>query len=260
MVIHFFKYHGTGNDFILIDGRDAEFTGLSNQAINKLCHRRFGIGADGLMVLKPVQDFDFSMEYYNSDGFPGSMCGNGGRCIVSFAKRLGIVDEFVHFIATDGPHTAFIDPDGRVKLKMQDVPEIVMEKEYDFLNTGSPHFVKFVDNPDLIDIVNEGKKIRHSSLFQPLGTNVNFVSRFEKGIYVRTYERGVEDETYSCGTGSVASAISFYIRNRDAGTTIPVKTLGGELKVSFEETSHLSFQNIFLEGPAQFVYSGLAEI
>jgi diaminopimelate epimerase len=255
MLLHFYKFHGAGNDFILIDGRELTQDKLTYGIIEKICHRRYGIGADGLMILKKDPEFDFEMVYYNSNGREGSMCGNGGRCIVAFSKKLGIIESKTIFRAVDGVHEASIDENGLIKLKMSDVEKIEEKNHGSFLNTGSPHYVKFVDNPDLIDIYGEGKKIRYSKEFGDEGTNVNFVSRMENGIYVRTYERGVEDETYACGTGSVASAIAFYKRNTPSGNVIPVKTLVGLLEISFEEKDGL-FVNIFLKGPAVFVFEG----
>jgi diaminopimelate epimerase len=258
MMLHFYKYHGTGNDFILVDGREG-LTNLTSEQIKKLCHRRFGVGTDGLMILKNIPDFDFQMNYYNSDGSGGTMCGNGGRCIVAFAKHLGIIGNETRFLASDGPHLASIDNQGLVKLKMLDVDYIKETETYSFLNTGSPHHVKFVENADLVNVIEEGKKIRYSDDYKPGGTNVNFVSECDSGIYVRTYERGVEDETYSCGTGSVASAIAYYSRNNSIGTKIPVKTLGGLLEISFDAIDG-KFINVYLKGPAKFVFEGKIEI
>lgn len=258
MKIQFSKYHGTGNDFILIDARRNSLK-LSKEQISFLCHRRFGIGADGLMFLKSHPDFDFEMDYYNSDGSGGTMCGNGGRCIVTFAKHLGLINDRTTFIASDGSHEASIDKNGLVKLKMVDVSDIEENADYSFLNTGSPHYVKFVDDVSKTDVYNAGKEIRYSENFKDKGTNVNFVSIENKGIAVRTYERGVEDETYSCGTGSVASAIAYYKKNKLTDTTIPIKTLGGNLEVCFEN-SNSKFVNVYLKGPAKLVFKGEVEI
>ncbi|MDF1550216.1 MAG: diaminopimelate epimerase, partial [Bacteroidales bacterium] len=196
MLLHFYKYHGTGNDFILIDNRDKRFDNLNRNQIKVLCSRRFGIGADGLMLLKSHPDFDFEMAYYNADGSGGSMCGNGGRCITAFAKKLGIINANTKFLASDGPHDASIDENGLVKLKMIDVPVYEQQDEFSFINTGSPHYVKFVKNVAEVNVYESGKSIRYSEQFQKEGTNVNFVSAEQDGISVRTYERGVEDETY----------------------------------------------------------------
>ncbi len=254
MRLRFYKYHGTGNDFILIDNRQNEVK-LTKEQIGFLCHRRFGIGADGLMLLKSHKDYDFEMDYYNSDGSGGTMCGNGGRCICAFAKHLGIIENNTEFLASDGPHQAYIDEHGFVKLKMIDVEKIEEYYDHLFLDTGSPHYVKFVDDVQKVDVFNKGKKIRYSEKYKSQGTNVNFVSSIEKGISVRTYERGVEDETYSCGTGSVASALAFYKKNNLTYSIIPIKTLGGSLEVSFKE-SYDKFTDVFLKGPAKLVFKG----
>jgi len=258
MTLQFYKYQGTGNDFILIDGREG-LNNLSAEQIKQLCHRRFGIGADGLMILRNVTDFDFKMEYFNSDGYGGTMCGNGGRCIVAFARDLGIISTQARFLASDGPHVANIDENGLVNLKMLDVETINENEKHSVLNTGSPHYVKFVADADTENILEQGRKIRYSEEFKPAGTNVNFVSKTSTGIYVRTYERGVENETYSCGTGSVASAIASYSRDKSLGNNILVKTLGGQLEISFETTNN-QYNNVYLKGPATFVFEGRISI
>lgn len=257
MMLQFCKYHGTGNDFILIDNRKKRVQ-LNKEQIKFLCHRRYGIGADGLMFLKSHDDYDFEMEYYNSDGAVGTMCGNGGRCIVAFAKYLGIIKNIASFIASDGPHEATVDENELVKLKMIDVDKIVEQKDYFFLDTGSPHYIEWVNDIDDIDVYNRGKEIRYSEKFTG-GTNVNFVATKKGAIAVRTYERGVEDETYSCGTGSVAAAIAHYQKNQPRVSIIPVKTLGGNLEVSFEKQND-KFINIFLKGPAKLVFQGEIEL
>jgi len=259
MLIHFYKYHGTGNDFILIDNRKLLVTELSIDQIKKLCHRRFGIGSDGLMLLKANPEYDFEMDYYNSDGSGGTMCGNGGRCIVAFARHLGIIENDAHFLASDGPHEANFDDKSLVKLKMMNVNTIEEHDGYSFLYTGSPHYVRFEPDVNSIDVFNEGKKIRYSEAYKPGGTNVNFVSKIENGIAVRTYERGVEDETYSCGTGSVASAIAYCSKFNLDQNIIDIKTLGGNLQVSFEKKGN-SFENVYLKGPAVLVFEGEVEI
>lgn len=259
MLVHFFKYHGAGNDFILIDARSSHENILSSKAIESICRRRFGVGADGLMLLRSCEEYDFEMIYYNSDGLPGTMCGNGGRCITAFAKHLGLIKDKTTFLASDGPHHATVEETGLIKLKMIDVPNIIEENEYSFVNTGSPHYIKFVENPDDIDIVAEGRKIRNSGTFKKEGTNVNFVSQTGKILYIRTYERGVEDETFACGTGSVASAIAFYSRNKSLGTNIKVKTLGGNLEISFKAENG-NYTDVYLKGPAVKVFEGDFEI
>jgi len=259
MILHFSKYHGAGNDFILIDARKIFEKELTDHEIKKLCNRRFGIGADGLMLLKSSKDFDFEMLYYNSDGFEGSMCGNGGRCITAFAVQLGIIKNKARFLASDGPHVSSVEQNGLINLKMSDVSNVFEEKGYTFLNTGSPHYIKFVENPDNIDIVTEGRKIRNSEKFIAEGVNVNFVSKYSNGLYIRTYERGVEDETLACGTGSVAAAIAYYSKDNSIGTNIPVKTLGGKLEISFSETN-VGFIEVYLKGPAVKVFEGDIDI
>ncbi len=257
MVIKFYKYHGTGNDFIII--RDTQsIKKLDNNQIKLLCDRRFGIGADGLMLLKEHDKHDFFMEYYNADGMLGSMCGNGGRCITAFAKKIGLIHDKTVFAASDGIHQAFIDDDNIVKLKMINIEKITVADEYIFMDSGSPHYIEFVENVDAIDVVNRGREIRYGNLFKN-GTNVNFVSTHNSGIALRTYERGVEDETLSCGTGAVASAIAFHIKNNLSDKMVKVNARGGKLEVSFEQNQD-KFTDIYLKGAAQFVFSGEIDI
>jgi len=257
MNIKFSKYHGTGNDFIIIDNRSLILK-PKTEWIAKLCHRRFGIGADGLMLLEKSRDFDFSMKYFNANGNEGTMCGNGGRCIVVFAYNLGIIKSLAKFSAIDGNHSAEIlkheKNDFLVDLKMQNVEDIKIYKDHYFINTGSPHYVCFVENLDSFDVFNEGRKIRYSKDFMPNGTNVNFVEIKDENLFVRTYERGVENETYSCGTGVTASAIAFSLRENK--TVQNIATRGGKLSVKFEKKGN-SFTNIHLIGSASFVFKGV---
>lgn len=254
MQLHFDKYQGTGNDFILIDNRDKKIS-LSVAQIALLCDRRFGVGADGLMLLENAEGYDFRMVYYNADGNESTMCGNGGRCLVAFAKKLGVIDNSASFIAIDGPHTATVNVDGTVSLQMQDVKEVLQEDGYVQLNTGSPHYITFVDDVVNTDVFNLGRSIRNSERYQPKGINVNFVQRLADGIHVRTYERGVEDETYSCGTGVTAAAIAASnIASGHVNTNI--KTPGGNLNVSFDKIDANNMVNVILSGPATYVYSG----
>lgn len=257
MKINFLKYHGTGNDFILIDNRDNSFP-ISNTTIAKICHRRFGIGADGLILLEKSSGYDFKMRYFNSDGNEGSMCGNGGRCIVAFAKHLGIISESTKFMAVDGVHEAYINSENMVKLKMQDINLIKDYKSHLFLNTGSPHVVVFICDHKDFDTYTEGKKIRYSENYRKEGTNVNFVSIINKNtIKVSTYERGVEDETYSCGTGCVAAAISTaFKQNNQNNIELSIQTKGGNLKVYSQKIDNEIFINTYLEGHAELVFSG----
>jgi diaminopimelate epimerase len=258
MILAFNKYQGTGNDFIIIDNRDSSFNPSDTKLINKLCDRRFGIGADGLILVSNHQELDFEMKYFNSDGNLGSMCGNGGRCTAHFAFSSGIAERTQAFLAFDGIHEAVVENE-IVRLHMSDVagPKLI-EGSY-FINTGSPHYVIFAENIDKIDVAVEGKKIRNSSLFAPGGTNVNFVEMTGNGIYVRTFERGVEDETLSCGTGVTASALASVLEGHFDTNRINVRTKGGNLSVECKiEKEKIS--NIWLCGPATFVFKGEIEV
>lgn len=258
MEITFSKYQGTGNDFIIIDNRDNTIE-LSTENVKHLCDRKFGIGADGLMLLNSRQQYDFEMKYYNADGAEGTMCGNGGRCLTQFAYDKGIKKEKYLFIAIDGEHEALFN-EGWVHLKMKDVSLIEEYQGGFLLNTGSPHYVKPV--PDVMneDIVSKGRELRYSDEFMPDGVNVNFVENPEEGkIIVRTYERGVEDETLSCGTGVTASAIVFS-REGTGYNSIEVATLGGNLAVEFNKNELGNFEDIWLCGPATFVFEGKISI
>jgi diaminopimelate epimerase len=260
MNLKFYKYQGTGNDFIIADNRNNEYA-LTTAQINKLCDRRFGIGADGLMLLQQKEGYDFEMKYYNADGKEGSMCGNGGRCITKFAYHLGIHRDVYRFIASDGPHEAEIDMDGIVSLKMKDVKTIRKFHSDYLLDTGSPHYIKLVNNVMEMDVFKKGNEIRHSKEFEQDGINVNFVeqeSEVDK-IIVRTFERGVEDETYSCGTGVTAAALVCY-HNENGFNDVEVKTIGGNLSVEFDKTGDNAFENIWLCGPAEKVFEGMVAI
>lgn len=260
MIINFHKYQGTGNDFILIDNRSKTIQ-LTNETVKHLCDRKFGIGADGLMLLEDELSFDFKMVYYNSDGNPSSMCGNGGRCITAFARDLGIVTNKTRFLAVDGAHDAVILEDGSVSLKMSDVKNIEVGSDFFFLNTGSPHYVKQRSGVKSIDVFNEGRKIRNSDRFAEEGTNVNFIERFDDYLYVRTYERGVENETLSCGTGVTASALAAACLGLSTSkNNCIVKTPGGNLNVKFDKVLENTFYNIWLEGAATFVFKGSIEV
>lgn len=255
-MLTFYKYQGTGNDFILIDNREKRFDVNNNSLVKHLCDRRFGIGADGLMLLQNAEGYDFEMIYFNSDGFEGTMCGNGGRCIVAFANKLGIFQTKTRFVAIDGPHDAELLPGDKVRLKMQDVDRVEADGRNYFLNTGSPHYVIFVEEINKVDIETEGRLVRYSDKFKKSGgTNVNFVEIKEEALYVRTYERGVEAETLSCGTGVTAAVISAATRLKSDNNSFAVRTHGGNLKVSFTQRNEL-FEEIWLEGPATFVFEG----
>jgi diaminopimelate epimerase len=252
----FFKYQATGNDFVMIDNRQNVFDGSNQELIQRLCDRRFGIGADGLILIANDPDEDFNMRYFNADGKEASMCGNGGRCAVAFAKYLKIFKgDHVIFSAVDGWHEALLK-DGGVKLKMMDVSLIKKFEHGFFLETGSPHFVKFTNELEKVNVFKEGKELRDNREFQPGGTNVNFVAYKNDIIHIRTYERGVENETLSCGTGSVAAALAVSLKYQDNKNVYPLKAPGGNLQVSFDSKTNKGFQNIWLEGPATFVFKG----
>jgi len=257
MEFTFFKYQGTGNDFVLIDNRNGYFPIDNIKLVSKICDRRFGVGADGLMLLENHPSADFKMVYYNSDGNVSSMCGNGGRCMVHFAKYLGIISDKASFEAVDGLHTATIDKDW-VSLSMNDVQEIKVSENFVFLNTGSPHHVEIVSGLLDYDVFSEGRKIRNT-IYGKEGSNVNFVEQIEDSIFsVRTYERGVEDETLSCGTGVTAVALAMFERGKTHKNNIALKTPGGQLNVRFEKEGN-RYKNIFLEGPAKQVFKGFWE-
>ena len=254
MTYEFYKYQGTGNDFIIIDNRQKNIA-LTEQQVNFLCDRKFGIGADGLMLLQEKEGYDFEMIYYNSDGKLGSMCGNGSRCLTQFAFDSGIKKNHYSFIASDSNHEAKFDTNNWVRVKMIDVNKV---NEYDaglIVDTGSPHYIQYVESVDDIDVYQEGKKIRYSDFFDEKGINVNFVQKKNiNEIKVRTYERGVENETLSCGTGVTASAlVSFYSEGLNK---INVETLGGKLAVEFEKIGEGMYKNVWLCGPATFVFKG----
>ncbi|MEO5571768.1 MAG: diaminopimelate epimerase [Bacteroidia bacterium] len=265
MNLSFSKYEGTGNDFIIIDNRNKVFNSKNFSLIQKLCNRRFGIGADGLLLLNTSEKYNYNMEYFNADGNLGSMCGNGGRCLAAFAKRLGLINEGVIFDAIDGIHYARIETfdeknfNAIVNLKMNNVKDIERGEGYSYLNTGSPHYITFVDDPDKTDVIAEGRKIRYSERFRTEGTNVNFICFKNENIYIRTYERGVEDETLSCGTGAVAAVLAVADRGFLNEKKSSLITKGGNLSVSFEKTNG-GYENVFLEGPATFVFDGEIEV
>ena len=253
MIIEFYKYQGTGNDFIMIDDRDKEFDLTDNDLIAALCERRMGIGADGLILLREHDTLDFEMIYFNADGKQSSMCGNGGRCIIAFAQMLEMIEDETTFMAIDGEHKGRLMDDG-IYLQMQDVKKIEGVGDGLVLNTGSPHYIEMVDELDYIDVDKQGRKIRNSAPFKKDGINVNFVLDASE-LQVRTYERGVEAETLSCGTGVVATAIAMHYANCIEETLVNVKTKGGELTVSFEEFNG-GYRNIWLSGEASMVFAG----
>jgi diaminopimelate epimerase len=263
--MQFHKYQGTGNDFVMIDDRARVFDETDQPLIARLCDRRFGIGADGLILLRNKPDFDFEMVYFNADGRPSSMCGNGGRCTVAFAKHLGLIGAETRFLAVDGPHDARIEPDGTVRLRKSAVTaplEAGVGENDVFLHTGSPHHIHFLDpeeHPTLaeFDVYGTGHDIRHDQAYDPAGTNVNFVEIPADPAHpwpVRTYERGVENETLSCGTGVTAVALA--ASQRGATSPVRLQTMGGELEVSFETRPDGGFANVWLSGPATRVFGG----
>lgn len=259
MKLPFYKYQGTGNDFVMIDNRDLQFEQNNTDLINRLCDRRFGVGADGLILLNPSDKYDFTMVYYNADGNESTMCGNGGRCLVAFAHDLGVIKNSTTFDAVDGLHHATIE-EGLVNLQMIDVNEIAINNEYAFLDTGSPHHVQLVENIGEFDVFNKGKSIRNGAPYFEEGTNVNFAEAIDDTTFrVRTYERGVEDETLACGTGVTAVAIAMFEQNITKSNQIKLLVEGGELEVSFNKTEN-SFQDVFLKGPAKFVFEGAFNI
>lgn len=259
--IHFYKYQGAGNDFILVDNRQSVVNHHNPAMISKLCDRRFGIGGDGIMFLQYKEGYDFEMVYYNADGQPSSMCGNGGRCIVAFAKHLGIISTDTDFLAVDGPHHAKISEHGDwVSLQMIDVDTITQDEEAYVLNTGSPHYVAFADGLDHKNVYADGYAIRNNDTYKANGINVNFVEPADSGYFVRTFERGVEDETYACGTGVTAVALAMAKHHNQTGSIqTPIKVLGGNLNIRFDYNG-ISFTNIFLEGPAMLVFAGEVEV
>ena len=267
MQLEFYKYQGTGNDFVMIDNRLSVFPKDNTQLIAHLCDRRFGIGGDGLILLendeiasKLAMNTDFKMVYYNSDGNQSSMCGNGGRCLVAFAKRLHVIENNTTFIATDGLHHASVAKDGIVSLQMIDVSNIKIESNYTFMNTGSPHHVQLVEDLEHYNVKENGAELRYGTLYGKEGSNINFVKKIDETTFsLRTYERGVEDETLACGTGATAVAIAMNAIGKTKATAINLNVEGGKLAVSFDEYQG-KYTNVFLKGPAKFVFKGTIEI
>ena len=255
--LHFYKYQGAGNDFIMVDNRDRSVDHHDPKLIAHLCDRRFGIGGDGIMFLQNTESYDFEMVYYNADGQPSSMCGNGGRCIVAFAKYLGVIDNETTFLAVDGPHYAKISAAGDwVSLQMIDVDSISRDKDAYVLDTGSPHYVTLSEDLKNKDVYTDGYAIRNNDTYRAKGININFVEPTEQGYFVRTFERGVEDETYACGTGVTAVALAMAKHHNQTGhIDTPIKVLGGDLSIHFDYDGK-TFKDIFLEGPAVKVFEG----
>ena len=262
MKTQFFKFHGTGNDFILIDNREGTFT-ADAAVTGRICDRRMGVGADGFILLQRAEGYDFSMSYFNSDGKESTMCGNGGRCITAFARHLGIVEDKARFLAMDGEHAAeilsFENGEFMVRVNLKDAQVENSTPLGTFVNTGSPHLVRYVADVSKVDVVKEGRKIRYGKKFAEEGINVDFVEIIKETLHVRTYERGVEDETLSCGTGVTAAALVTASKFNPAKGYYNVETPGGHLKVSFHQ-NRLGFTGVWLEGPARFVFEGTLEI
>jgi diaminopimelate epimerase len=257
--IVFHKFHGTGNDFVIIDDRNRSFP-VDSTLIRQMCNRHFGVGADGLIIFREKEGVDFEMIYYNSDGNESTMCGNGGRCAVAFADFLSLPGLKKRFSAIDGIHLAEIKKrqarQWQVKLKMSDVHDIKLAQEGYLLDTGSPHLAIFTSDIKLLDVNEKGRRIRYSGRFKKEGINVNFVERLNDELFVRTYERGVESETLSCGTGVTASALAWARKQKLPEGTITVRTRGGCLKVSFF-SSETGYEDVWLEGPAAHVFEGI---
>ncbi|MEO5979131.1 MAG: diaminopimelate epimerase [Chryseolinea sp.] len=255
--IHFYKYQATGNDFVVIDNRDGALK-LTSEQVAKICNRRLGIGADGLMLVEQHPSLNFNLNYYNSDGSQ-SLCGNGSRAAVHFASKLGMINGKATFNAYDGPHSAELLSSGIVRLKMNPVQDVRIIGDDFFINTGSPHLIKFVKDIQNYPVFEEGRKVRYSDSFKPGGTNVNFVGlQDDNTIFVRTYERGVEDETLSCGTGVTAAALASSFQGYSS--PVHIRTLGGDLSVEFKSGQEVTFQEIFLIGPAKMVFEGDLEL
>ncbi|UIR56116.1 diaminopimelate epimerase [Sphingobacterium sp. SRCM116780] len=254
--IKFSKYQGAGNDFILIDNRNLGFDRKNEDLIKQLCDRRFGIGADGLMLLQAIENFDFEMVYFNADGREGTMCGNGGRCIVAYARDLNLIHDKTVFLAVDGVHQANLEGN-LIDLQMIDVEKIDRDGEAYVINTGSPHYITFKNKLADLDVFNDGYQIRNNQTYKKEGINVNFIEKEgDTGYFLRTFERGVEDETFACGTGATAAAMTIALaENRNGKITIPIRVLGGQLYISFLKDGH-SFTQVYLKGPATFVYNG----
>ncbi len=257
--MHFYKYQGTGNDFVMIDDRTETFDTGDVARIEQLCNRRFGIGADGLILLRNYAGADFQMVYFNSDGKPSTMCGNGGRCIARFAQQLGVIANKGCFMAADGLHNVELN-NGSVALQMKDVTHMEVHPDYYFIDTGSPHVVVVEENLERMDLVTRAREIRYNERFREKGTNVNFIRNENGTLHIRTYERGVEDETLSCGTGMTAAAlVASHLYTIDAATClagIPIKAPGGNTHVRFVKHSNDTFTQVFLTGPAEPVYEG----
>ena len=260
MKINFYKYEGSGNDFILINNLDGLYNNISPIFISSVCDRKFGIGSDGLILIDSNKDYDFTMRYFNSDGSELGFCGNGSRCIVKFAHKLGIIKKSAIFKAIDGGHYAEILNNNLIKIKMNDINmsksnKITLDNNKLYLNNGSPHLVIRSKDLDKIDVFSEGRKIRYSNKYNDEGVNINFFEYKSKICKLRTYERGVENETLSCGTGAIATAIALNYSDIDDSNEIKISMKGGDLSISFDRIGE-DFSNIWLSGEANEVYKG----
>lgn len=259
MLFPFVKYQGTGNDFVIMDNRDKQFPISNHEAIAQICHRNFGIGSDGFILIESDDKADFYMRYFNADGHEGSLCGNGSRCAIHYAKSLGMTNESLIFAATDGLHHARFVGD-LIALDIHNVTAWEFRDEALFLNTGSPHHVVFVADIDAVDVATEGPLIAHGAPYFSDGTNVNFVQLIDgKTLSIRTFERGVEAETLSCGTGVTAAALAAHIKHKTNETTLHFETRGGNLQVSFNVVDN-QYESIVLQGPAATVFNGNWEL
>lgn len=254
--LHFQKWQATGNDFIIVDNRKSVLSDPSSDWISRLCNRKFGIGADGFMYINQHPVLDFEMRYFNADGHEAEMCGNGARSIIGFALGKGIISNLTHFQAIDGEHHGWVLDKDQYRIKMVDVNAIEKNSLGFFLNTGVPHQVILSENPATVDVIKTGREIRYMHEFAPKGTNVNFIKFSDDVLVMRTYERGVEDETLSCGTGAVASCIANEYLNNLGKSDYNVQVPGGNLKISFNRTGPEQFQDIYLEGEAKMVFEG----
>ena len=256
MHFRFSKYQGTGNDFIMIDDREGRFPAANVSLVAHCCDRRFGVGADGLILVQKCEEADFKMVYFNADGRESTLCGNGARCTVAFASALGIIGKTTRFLAVDGLHTAQIIAPEVVALRMHDVAELQRFEQHYFLDTGSPHHVQMVDNLKAFPVVEEGRRIRQGAPYFDAGSNVNFVEQVDESTFaIRTYERGVENETLSCGTGATAVALAMHHSGKTQAQRLTIQVEGGALILSFTPNEK-GYSCIDLEGPAEFVFDG----
>ena len=258
MTINFYKYHGAGNDFIMIDNRSSVFLGDKKEFAIKYCSRRFGIGSDGVIFLEKDSEYDFMMDFYNPDGSQ-SLCGNGSRCAGAFAYFLNIIGDQSTFRAIDGVHEGVLVDNG-IKIKMGDVSKVEHIGDDHFIDTGSPHYISYDSSSKQRDIVEYGREMRYSDKYKAKGTNVNLINELSQNhIQIRTYERGVENETFACGTGATACGLSYALLNELDKGIIDVDVKGGKLRIHFERNGE-DFKNIWLEGPAEFIFKGSIDV